>query len=336
MTQTLDTVRAEIPRDRFGRPLVVPPDGGKRVAYTRCTTYVDCLEDRYRLELWQQRNVAVGMSMRHDLVLAAAAHRNDKDKLDEIAKAAREASADSAAATTGTALHRMAQDLDSGVALADLPASAQADLDAYAEATRRITPVLIERFCVLDDLRIGGTPDRIAEVDLPGYDKPVVVDIKTGNVEYGIGKIAMQLAVYAHANALYDPATEARTTPPAVDQERALVVSLPAGSGTCELIEVDIATGWRAVDELAGRVRAWRRLKFKDLARRVEVVDNAAAPKTVEPAGKPAPTLADKVADARSADELTALWREHAHEWTSEHTELAKARKALLAGKLTT
>jgi len=28
----------EIERDRYGRPLVVPPAGGKAIAYTRATT----------------------------------------------------------------------------------------------------------------------------------------------------------------------------------------------------------------------------------------------------------------------------------------------------------
>lgn len=343
---TLDTVPVEVPRDRFTRPLIVPPYGGKPVAYTRCTTYVGCLEDRYKLELYQQRQVAVGMSMRHDLVLAAAAHRNDRDELDRIAKQASEAARSSAGATTGTALHRLAQDLDQGLPLADLPASAQTDLDAYAEATKRLRPLLVECFLVLDDIRVGGSADRVCEVDMPGYDKPVIADIKTGNIEYGMGKIAMQLAVYAHG-ALYDPSTHERTPLPNVDLERALVIHLPAGSGTCELVEVDIAAGWRAVTELAGRVRAWRKLGFKDLARRIEVVGDeaAAAPRTVTP---PAPDaaqpsalanpdkLADKIADAASAERLAELWREHAHVWTAEHTELAKARKALLAQRLVT
>ena len=36
-----------IPRDRWGRPLVIPPGGGKkRVAYRRVTTFVGVLEDR--------------------------------------------------------------------------------------------------------------------------------------------------------------------------------------------------------------------------------------------------------------------------------------------------
>lgn len=36
----------ELPRDRFGRPMVMPPSGkGKRIPYRRCTTFVGCLDD---------------------------------------------------------------------------------------------------------------------------------------------------------------------------------------------------------------------------------------------------------------------------------------------------
>ena len=51
-------------RDRWGRPLIVPPDGGKAVPYTRCTTIADTLDERRALEAWMQRQVAVGLAMR--------------------------------------------------------------------------------------------------------------------------------------------------------------------------------------------------------------------------------------------------------------------------------
>ena len=39
----------DIPRDHWNRPLVVPPGGGNPVPYTRCTTFIDPLEDQYNL-----------------------------------------------------------------------------------------------------------------------------------------------------------------------------------------------------------------------------------------------------------------------------------------------
>ena len=58
MTEQFAT--ADIRRDRFGRPLVVPPGGGPRVAYRRTTTFVGALEDTYALQQWKQRQVAIG------------------------------------------------------------------------------------------------------------------------------------------------------------------------------------------------------------------------------------------------------------------------------------
>src|SRR5689334_2925212 len=69
------TPAPQVPRDRWQRPLVVPPKGGKPVAYTRCTTFVGCLEDTFNLSRWQQRMVALGLNDRPDLLLAVAAHR---------------------------------------------------------------------------------------------------------------------------------------------------------------------------------------------------------------------------------------------------------------------
>src|SRR5690606_327328 len=60
-----------IPRDRFKRPLIVPPDGGTPVAYTRATTLAKTLDDTYNLQQWAERQVLVGAGMRPDLGVSA-------------------------------------------------------------------------------------------------------------------------------------------------------------------------------------------------------------------------------------------------------------------------
>jgi hypothetical protein len=85
----------------------------------------------------------------------------------------------------------------------------------------------VERFTVLDDLKIGGTHDRTVRYQGRQY----ISDLMTGSIEYGALKIAMQLAVYSRS-VLYDHRTFERT-PLDVDQERALVIHLPAGPGRC-------------------------------------------------------------------------------------------------------
>lgn len=305
----LHTQTLEVQRDRFGRPLVIPPGGGKPTAYTRCTTYVDCLEDKFNLSKWQQRMVAIGITERTDLRLAVAAHRDDKKHLDEICEQALEAAQATAGATTGTALHAFTEQHDRGqLDLRRVPADFRADLDAYIDAVRGFGMVDIETFGVLDDLQIAGTWDRILTVD----GVPHIADIKTGSIEYGMGKIAMQLAVYSRCDR-YDIATGQRSGLN-VDQTRALVIHLPAGTGTCSLHWVDIEAGWEAV-QLATQVRAWRKRKglSKPYAPAKPAVDMAA--------------FGDEIAAVTTVLGLRDVWFRYASSWTEEMTAVAAARK---------
>ena len=52
----------EIPRDRYGRPMVVPPKGGKPVPYTRTTTVAGSLDDGTGLVAWKLRMAAAGLT----------------------------------------------------------------------------------------------------------------------------------------------------------------------------------------------------------------------------------------------------------------------------------
>lgn len=253
-TATVTAPTATITRDRFGRPLVIPPDGGKPVAYTRATTLASAVEDTFNLARWQQRMVAVGLADRPDLQLAVTAHRNDKGRLNDICEQAIEAAKGTAAATTGTALHTLTELVDLGQDLPIVPPDAEADLAAYRETTACLQVEAIEQFVVIDDLKVGGTPDRIVRWN----GERLIADIKTGSIEWGIQKIAMQLALYAHGKA-YDPATGQRS-PLNVNQTSGLIIHLPAGSGQCELVWVDLKRGWEAV-ELAVKVREWRKAK---------------------------------------------------------------------------
>lgn len=306
----LITVPIPIPRDDKKRPLVRPVGQlhAKPVPYTRCTTYVECLDDRYALEKWKMRMVALGLTDNPDLLLSVAAHRDDKDKLNELTWKATEQAKASAAATTGTALHALTEKIDRGQDVGVIPEAYQADLDAYRQATEHMEMLAIERFVVQDALKVGGTPDRVVRVGGRSY----IADVKTGGgaVNWGQRAIAMQLAVYAHS-AHYDPRTGHRTPlPNDLDQTRGIIIHLPAGAGECTLYWVDLDAGWLAVT-LATRVREWRRRK--DLF-------------------TPYQRLEDQIAAAATVDELVALWAAHEHEWIDQHTQLAAARKATLNG----
>jgi hypothetical protein len=319
---TIVTPPPAIDRDRYGRPLVVPPGGGKPVAYTRCTTYIDVLEYKFNLQKWMQRMVALGLASRPDLLLSVSAHREDKKQLDRICEDAREAAAASAAATTGTALHALTELVDRGQELPVLPEASLADLKAYKDATADLKATHIEQFCVLDQLKIGGTPDRVVSYKGQRY----IADIKTGSIEWGVLKIAMQLAVYARSST-YDIATGKRDRHDA-DLTKGLIIHLPAGEADCKLYWVDLVEGWSAVT-VARSVREKRALKFRDLATEFagsleQVIPEQAAQVVVQP------SLEDRIKACTTPDAVRALWAEHASEWDDHLTEVARTHIASL------
>lgn len=260
MTDPFETpeVSRNRPPYKRGRPQVWLPDGSKIVSYTRCTNFIGCMEDQYSLQLWQQRMVALGLADRPDLLVSVAAYRTDREKLNGIVVDAKEAAQGSAAARTGTALHEITDQVDRGLTVQIPPAYAP-DIDAYRAATTDLQVVHIEQFCVMDDLEVGGTPDRVVLY----RDRHYITDVKTGNIEYGHLKMAMQFGMYAHSQPYdhYGASTGVRSEwPDNLDQHRAILIHLPQGQGRCDLYWVNIAAGWDAI-QIARAVRAWRSRK---------------------------------------------------------------------------
>ena len=245
-------------RDSFGRPLIIPPDGGKPVAYRRCTTFIDVLSDRSALERWKQRKTAIGLSKRKDLLLRVATSKHDNKKLDEVCEWALKASGSDSSANIGTAIHSLTEEIDRGNT-PEIPEDFAKDIQAYLAATKHLTMKSIEVFVVNDDLKVGGTFDRV--VYLPndiGGGADLVADLKTGSIHFDAGKIAMQLAVYANS-VVYDVATGERT-PLDASRMRGLVIHLPQGEGKCSVLEADLVAGWQGA-QLAADVWAWRAKK---------------------------------------------------------------------------
>lgn len=330
---TVFPLEPQIERDRWGRPMVVPPEGGKATAYTRCTTYVGCLDDTYKLGQWQQRHVVMGTALHDDLIAAVRdTHPDDRDTLDRLVDEAKERSGAGDAARLGTYLHAVTEAADRGTDPAAVqppmqstgplnPADYVADLRAYEQATAPFKALHIEKFVVQDDLKVGGTPDRIVEFEGRNY----IADLKTGSVEWGGLKIAMQLAMYAHSR-LYDVRTHQRGDLPDVDLKRGIVIHLPAGTGKASLLWVDIAAGWDAV-RVARDVREWRnrgRRVFTPLDVQGDLVADLARTE-----------LEMKVRGANSVETLTALWAKHANVWDDDLTAMATARKQVLTRHLT-
>jgi predicted RecB family endonuclease len=320
----LSTVDPEIERDRYGRPMVIPPGGGKKVPYMRCTRFIKVIDDTFNLEQWDKRMVLLGLVERPDLLLSASAHRDDKKKLNQITSEAKEAAKAGAAANIGTAIHALTHRLERGEALGPVPGAYQRDLDAYLAATESLTTLHAETFLVQDELQVAGTPDRIVEFEGERY----IADIKTGSIDYGAIDISMQLAVYAHSQ-FYDIRTGKREPLPGVNGQRGIVIHLPAGTGTCELRFVDIAAGWEDV-QLAKQIHATR--KRKDRWTPITSAQSMqAALEVVADAGLVDDPITARIDAASSTDELYEIWNAHQDHWLEQHTAAAASRKALLA-----
>lgn len=250
---------ATVQRDRYGRYLIPDPTTGENRAWTRATTVSSTLSDKFGLQQWAQRMTARGLVLRKDLfALVAACDPDDKKKLNKLVEQAKEAAASSTGANLGTALHSFTEQLDLGQDVHP-PAPWDADLNAYKTTLEHagitIDPAYVENIVTLPAHGVAGTFDRLVDID----SHLVVSDLKTGSF-LDWHEIAIQLALYAHAETIYDPATNTHTPMPAVDQHRALVIHLPAGQARCELWFVDIAQGWEAAQQ-ALAVREWRTRK---------------------------------------------------------------------------
>lgn len=311
-----------IQRDRYGRPLIIPPDGGDPIPYTRATTYADALSDKEGLMRWKQRMTAKGLTQRDDLMLQiAATDLEDKATLTRLAEQAAEHAGSMTAASVGTELHALTERLDRGEDLGPIPGTYKSDIDSYRATTGHLEVVEIESFGVNDELRIAGTADRIYRIDGRNY----IGDIKTGNIDYSASKIAIQLALYAHMDT-YDVDTGARKARPDLNTTRGLIIHLPAGKGECTLHWIDLEQGWRGA-RLAGQVREWRRRR----SWLTPYTQGTAAATDAGTAPEAAAALTVAIAATTSVTELEQLYHSHLHTWTDAHTEQAATHKKSLA-----
>lgn len=312
-------------RDRWGRYLLPDPDSGKDKAWTRATTWASTVADTYGLTQWQLRMVAKGIATRRDLyALAAATPVEDRKTFDRLVNDAKEAAAASSGANLGTALHAFTERLDRGEVV-EAPDPWQADIDAYRKAmTERGVQVhrqWIERITIVRSLSVAGTFDRVVTVD----GRRMIADVKTGkDLSYSWGEIAIQLAIYAHADAIWNDRAGAYEDMPTVDTDRALVMHVPVGKGWCQLHEVDIAAGWQMAQTCAD-VRKWR--SRRDLA---TLLATASADDPLAKLRNGSNTLGARITAAGSVADLEALWAANAATWTPVHTAAAAARKKTL------
>ncbi|MFC4089372.1 hypothetical protein [Micromonospora sp. GCM10011541] len=272
----VDQVADEQPRDRWKRPLIYVPGKPKLVPYTRCTTFIDVIEDKSALTKWGKRMVLVGAAKAPQVVREAVG----LDHTDPAGKKALDAKAETLVNVAGandkrekgTHLHGLSEYVDRGEPLPECSPQDRADMAAYMMATLDLEVVHAERLVVVDEMEVAGTPDRVSYYDGPGpglmypdmgYPDHIkgnlITDLKTGSVEYGALKMAMQLAMYSRG-VFYDWRTQERTPLPDVNQEWGLIVHLAAGTGVATVYWIDLTAGWKGV-QVAKIVRELRKNK---------------------------------------------------------------------------
>lgn len=256
----------DIPRDRWNRPLIIPPSGGDPIAYTRVSTLAKALDDQSALTLWKQRKTAEGLLRRPDLMtrVAGALSNGDPDAdwptkrdLNSIVNEATEAAGASKGSSAGTGFHALTEAVDRGDEPLFIADPDRVRLDAYREAMRGYRALDIETFVVNDTIRAAGTFDRLW---LCPDGRVRVGDLKTGKSEADYpGATAQQLAIYANGFR-YDPVSGGRIPLHAdLDLTVGLLVHMPP-TGGCTVIPLDIARGWEAA-QVAAKVREIRAIK---------------------------------------------------------------------------
>jgi hypothetical protein len=257
----------ETPRDRWGRPLIVPPGGGDPVAYTRVSTLAKALDDLNNLMAWKQRTTAIGLLRRPDLLthISGIVANGDPDtdwptkrELNAVCEQAMEAAGGSRGRTAGTGFHSLTEAIDRGDEPLFVPEQDKPRLEAYRAAMAPYEPLEIEQFVVCDEVQAAGTFDRLV---LCPDGRVRVADLKTGKSEadYPLAT-AMQLSVYAHGKR-YDPESGNRADlDDRLDLTTGLLVHMPP-SGGCRIIPLDLVKGWAAAEtahRVHHHVRKWK------------------------------------------------------------------------------
>lgn len=335
----IPSMRPEPERDSYGRYRLPDPADGVTRSWTRATTIAHTLDDEYHLTQWKRRMVLTGAALQPGVLAtvpeltralerAADDWRVAKDikrELDGLCDEAAEAAGAGDGAKLGTLLHTITEYEDAGrfAEIEHLVSNdLEADVNAYVAAMDRAglerPPEYIENIVVNSRVDSAGTFDRLLR--LPDG-RLVVGDLKTQKtVDFGWLSIAIQLAEYAQADAMFDPDSGRLVDmPEGLDRSVGIVMHLPVGQATCTLYELDLEAGWEAA-LAAYEVRQWRQ--------RSKALGRVYVPRT-----PPKDRVLTLIGSAGHPDALVALWRDlkARGEWTAEHTQAAAARKAQLA-----
>jgi hypothetical protein len=255
-------------------------EGVREKTYKRVTSFIDVLDDKKFVQAWSERMVLLGIAEDPTFLRGVEdidpESKEGKDELNRRAEAAKDLGGANRKSDQGTHLHDLSERVDRHESLPEgLPEADVKDMDAYREGTHGFLHIVhMEELVVNEQLGTAGTPDRVSswigEGDLIapdgsviGRDELLITDLKTGRVDFGALKMAMQLSIYSRSK-LYVKDSHIRADMNNVNQKWGIIMHLPAGSGKLDLYWADLTLGWEAVG-VAQDVHAMRRASKRAL-----------------------------------------------------------------------
>lgn len=301
---------------------------GEPVRYRRVSHFISVLGDKENLNRRDTRYAVVGALQYYASTIQSLDLDEDKKELDKVIERAARKAGKWDAADYGTAVHAWTEDIDNGLQYArnalgpavnklkwgpermfqeNFDFIAQ-DVEAYTILCEAhgLTFTKTEATIVLDEYHVAGTLDRLGRVAewSPAYccDKPHVLDVKTGSVDYGRMEKTMQFAAYAKSK-LYNHDTGVRTEHGAC-LKTAYIVHLPAKQARPSLIPIPLERGLIRLDMAHG---VWEERKRKHMWKKYNTDQY----------------ITDQINSATTEDELTAFYYRTSFLWNEDHTALA-------------
>jgi hypothetical protein len=238
--------RRDVPRNQWGQYLLPDPVTGDTEGWVRATTFAATLAEQYGLSIWHQRQVVWGLSRRPDLLTLASTISGPEDKkaLGEIVKEAHIAAGTDAKANRGTAIHKAIQASESG-AHELVPEELRPHVTKYFEVMKRegikIIPEYVERTVIVRQYHVAGTFDNLV---LCPDGKIRVSDKKTGRMDYSDVEFAVQMAIYANADAMFNYDTGQYEPMPEIAKDYAILMHIDPVTGHTEPLRINIQWGW--------------------------------------------------------------------------------------------
>ena len=235
--------------------------------WMRATNLASALSDQRALMIWEAERILLGVRARPDLVdelsvmdvyaMEPAILRKELGRLVELAK--QYAKADEGA-RRGRARHDMVERWHTAGVETGTPAmraqlsSYRAVLDAHGLVA---VPGLQERVIIVEELNVAGRLDTVLEDTAAsmarGNPDWRIADLKTQRAFWSLMEVRAQLAIYAHADAMWNEETGRYEDMPPVDQELGHVMWMPKDrpedwpadhAYDVQVLDIDLVKGW--------------------------------------------------------------------------------------------